>query len=112
MVGEPEALTKIEEAGISSKFEEAAVGLALTPVHCNRFFMISLGGITSLVFGSGAMSTNPKTGEENYVAHAVAGVTFNKRMAEDLVIHLEKHFNISEGDRAATQKRYSHILGE
>lgn len=111
MADEAEELTKEQEYQLASKFEEAAIGLALTANHCNRFFMISLGGITSLVFGSGAMSTNMKTGEVNCVGHAVAGVTFNKRLAMDLVVFLEKHFEISEADRENARKRFSDVLG-
>lgn len=111
MAVEPGALTKDEEAAIASKFEEAAMALGSTPVLCNRFYLLQLGGHTALVFGSG-FSVKDSNNDEQCIARASTAVAFDKSLAVELVLYLEKYLNITDEDRAAAVQRNSHLSSE
>jgi hypothetical protein len=112
MAEETEELSKDEQIGIASKFEEVAIGLALTPIHCNRFLILPLGDINAIVLGGAAAAENSKTKETRYFANPSVAVTFNKRMAEELIVQLEVFFHISEQDIEAAKKRFKNFSRE
>lgn len=115
MAGETEALTeetKDEQHRIALKFEEVAIGLALAPIHCNHFLILPLGDIKALVFGGAAAGENSITKETKYFAHPSVAVTFNKRMAEELIVSLQVFFGISEMDIETARKRIKNYSRE
>lgn len=111
MAGAPEELTSDEVSELTLKFEEAALSIVATPTLCNRFYLLSLGDLTSLVFGSGFYVTRSNN-EKKCVAQATGAVAFSKPLAVELVLFLEKHLHITEEDRAEAMKQNSHLLSE
>jgi len=111
MAGAPEELTADEVSELALKFEEAALAVIAAPVLCNRFYLLPLGELTSLVFGSGFFVTNSNN-EKKCAVQTSGPVAISKPLAVELVLFLEKHLHITLEDRAEALKQNSHLLSE
>lgn len=107
----PKEQKENEISELTRKFEEAALSVVTAPVLCNRFFLLPLGDVSSLVFGSGMYVTGSDN-KEKCVAQASVAVAFHKPLAIELVLFLEKYLHITEEDRAEVLKRNSHLSSE
>jgi hypothetical protein len=105
-IAPPEVVAELARA-----FEEAAIPVGLMPTVVNRFMLSPLTATHPvLVFGGGAAGRTP-AGHDRIFAKAFVAVTFEKNLAVDLLLHLEKVYAISEQDRAEGIARNQHLFG-
>lgn len=95
-----------EVLNLIAAFAKAAIAPAMTPVHCNRFMLTNteVQDQGTVVFGGGALV---RIGDEESspVVNIAAAITFKKNVAEDLIIALERHFQVTDEDRKAAIER-------
>jgi hypothetical protein len=98
-------------AALAQAFEVAALPIALTPLFINRFILSRVAAPDPvLVLGGAGAATYPDGVTRNFTNPIIA-ITFPKNVAVDLLLHLEKVFEVSEQDRAEGAARNPHLFG-
>ncbi len=100
-------------ARMAAEFEIKSLEFAATPIVINRFMLLPSenGSSCTLTLGGGGVA-QAQDGELRAFTRPIVSVAFSKNVAEDLVLHLEKQFSISEDDRAKARERNKAVLDQ